>query len=68
MFTTTSSQTTHELQDMVEAWDLAARDVRDAWETWRASAPGARADAYVNYRRSLECEEHAAEMMAAAVR
>jgi hypothetical protein len=65
MFTTTLSETTHRLQDAVDAWDAAAHDVRNAWETWRASAPGNRGDAYVRYRASLDREEHAAAMLAA---
>jgi hypothetical protein len=66
MFKTTLSQT-YRVQDTVDAWHAAAHDARNAWETWRASASGDRGDAYLRYRTSLDREQHAAEMLAAAV-
>jgi hypothetical protein len=57
MFKTTLSETTHRLQDMVDAWESAAHDARNACETWRPSTPGDRGDAYVRYRASLDREE-----------
>jgi hypothetical protein len=68
MFKTTLSETTHRLQGKVDAWDSAAHDVRNAWETWRSSSPADRGHAYGTYCVSLDREEHAAAMLAAAVR
>jgi hypothetical protein len=66
MFKTTLSET-HRSEDISAAWESAAHDAWNAWETWRASAPGDRGDAYVRYRASVDREEHAAEMLAAVV-
>ena len=57
---------TRRWQDIFDAWDAAAHDAQKAWDRWRASAPSDRRDAYVTYRASLDREERAAEMLAAA--
>jgi hypothetical protein len=50
-----------------DAWSAAARDARIAWDAWRASAIRDRGEAYARYRASLDREERAAEMLAAAL-
>jgi hypothetical protein len=57
----------HRLQDLFDAWDSAAHDARVAWQTWLASAPRDRGAAYAGYCASLDREEHAAALLAAAV-
>ena len=55
------------MDDVFDAWVRAAHDARVAWETWVGSAIWDRSDAYTRYRASLDREEHAAAMLAAAV-
>ena len=57
----------YRFEDLFEAWVTAARDARVAWDTWLASAPRDRGDAYAGYSASLDREEHAAAVLAAAV-
>jgi hypothetical protein len=66
MFTRVFSEATR-LEEVFEAWVSAARDARVAWESWSASATPDRADAYAAYCASLDREEHAAAVLAAAV-
>ena len=39
---------TYRLEEFFDTWHSAAREARTAWETWQASAPGDRGDAYVS--------------------
>jgi len=55
------------LEDLFDAWVSAAHQARVACETWCASATASRGDAYAAYRASLDREEHAAAVLAAAV-
>jgi hypothetical protein len=66
MFTPVLSEASR-LEELFDAWVSAAHDARVAWETWLASATQDRADAYAGYRASLDREEHAALVLAAAV-
>jgi hypothetical protein len=56
------------LEDHFDAWLSAALDARLAWDAWLASATRDRGDAYARYRASLDREEHAAAVLATAVR
>lgn len=54
-------------ENLFAAWVSAAHDVRFACEAWWASANRDRGSAYARYRASLDREEHAAALLAAAV-
>ena len=54
--------------EVFDAWQLAARDARLAWEIWVASDAHNRGAAYAGHRASLDREERAAELLAEAVR
>jgi hypothetical protein len=56
------------LENVFAAWVSAAHDARFAWERWLASATRDRGDAYARYQVSLDREEQAAVVLAAAVR
>jgi hypothetical protein len=56
------------LEDIFAAWVVAAHDARLTWDTWSASATRNRGDAYATYRASLDREEQAAAVLAAAIR
>jgi hypothetical protein len=56
------------LQDIFDAWVLAAHDARLACDTWLGSATRDRGNAYATYRASLDREEQAAAALAIAVR
>jgi hypothetical protein len=66
MFTSVWPQA-NKLEDLFDAWVFAAHETRLAWDTWSASAPRIRGDAYAAYRASLDHEERAAAALAAAV-
>jgi hypothetical protein len=55
-------------ENLFAAWVSAAHDVRFACETWSASVSTDRAGAYARYRASLDREEHAADLLAAAAK
>jgi hypothetical protein len=67
MFTTILPET-YKLEAVFDAWDAAAHDAKFAWCAWLASTTRDRGDAYVSYRASLDREEHAAKVLATAVR
>jgi hypothetical protein len=66
MFTPALSKPS-QFDELSDAWVLAAHESRVAWQTWLASAARDRGAAYVGYRASLDREEHAATVLAAAV-
>lgn len=59
---------TNRLEDIFDAWVVAAHDARLAWDTWVASATRDRGHAYARYRASLDREEQAAAVLATAAR
>ena len=56
------------VENVFAAWVSAAHDARFAWERWSASATHERGSAYARYQASLDREEKAAAVLAAAVR
>jgi len=57
---------TYGVMELFDAWVSAAHDVQVAWERWSASPTEDRGEAYAGYCASLEREEHAAAVLAAA--
>lgn len=56
------------VDNLFARWVSAAHDARFAWDMWLASATRDRGNAYARYRASLDREEQAAAVLAAAVR
>jgi hypothetical protein len=54
------------IEEVFDAWVLAARDAESTLCAWSASATDERADAYVTYCAALDREERAAQVLAAA--
>jgi hypothetical protein len=67
MFTMLRTETST-LEDLFDAWVFAAHDAEVAWHAWRTSPAPFRADAFASYRAGLDREEHAAAVLAAALR
>jgi hypothetical protein len=57
---------TARVEDLFDAWVLAAEDARHALEAWRESPVRERAGAYAAYCAALEREERAATVLVAA--
>jgi hypothetical protein len=51
------------LEDVFDAWLLAAHDAREALHAWVGTAPRERHAAYTVYRAALDREEHAADVL-----
>ena len=56
------------LENLFAQWVSAAHEARFAWEMWLASATRERGNAYAMYRATLDREERAAAVLAAAVK
>jgi hypothetical protein len=67
MFTTLLPEI-YKVEDIFDAWDSAAHDATLAWDKWLASPTRDRGNAHAGYSASLDREEHAAEVLATAVR
>jgi hypothetical protein len=53
------------IENVFDAWAIAAEEARRALEAWRMSCPGDRGEAFAVYRAALDREDQAAVVLAA---